>query len=98
MQGQSINTPLDPSTHLTDPFNNANETKTAEVKFCAYPKSSLINENQESVCYLVERMKSQNCNEAISSNNQTMLMLSSAGNSMMKSISLEQRVDALIKK
>ena len=46
MQGQSINTPLDPSTYLTDHFDNANETKTAEVKFCANPKSSLINENQ----------------------------------------------------
>ena len=46
MQGQSINIPLDLSTHLPDPFDNANETKTAEVKFCAYPKSSLGNENQ----------------------------------------------------
>ena len=45
MQGQSINTPLDLSTHLADPFENANETKTAEDKFCAYPRPSLSNEN-----------------------------------------------------
>ena len=55
MQGQSTNTPLDPSTHLTDPFDNANETKTAEVKFCAYPKSSLSYENQR-VSRLTDRM------------------------------------------
>ena len=35
MQVQPIKTPLDPSTHLTDSFDYANETKTAEVKFCA---------------------------------------------------------------
>ena len=46
MQGQPVNTPLDPSTHLTDCLNNVHETKSAEVKFCAYPKSSLSYENQ----------------------------------------------------
>ena len=46
MQGQPSNTPLDPNTHLTAPFDNANEAKTEEVKFCAYPKLSLINKNQ----------------------------------------------------
>ena len=46
MQGPSINTPWDPSKHLSDPFDNANETNTAEVQFYAYPKSSLINENE----------------------------------------------------
>ena len=54
MQSQSIDTPLDPSTHLTDPFKNANETKTAEVKFCAYPRLSLSNENQ-GVSWLADR-------------------------------------------
>ena len=46
MQSQSIPTPLDLSTHFTDLFDNANETKAAELKFCAYPKSSLNNKNQ----------------------------------------------------
>ena len=47
MQGPLINAPLNPSTYLlSDPFDTANETKTTEVQFCAYPKSSLINENQ----------------------------------------------------
>ena len=57
MQGVSINTPLDPSTHLSDPFNNVNGTKTVEVQFHTYPKSCLINEIREAVGYLVERMK-----------------------------------------
>ena len=71
MQGQSINTPLDLSTHLTDPFDNVNETKTAKVKFCAYPKSSLSNENQR-VSRLADREneESWNCDEAISLYNQ----------------------------
>ena len=46
MQGQSINTPLDLNAHLTDPSERTNETKTAEVKFCAYPRLSLSNKNQ----------------------------------------------------
>ena len=71
MQGQSINTPLDLSTHLTDPFNIANETKTVEVKFCAYPKSSPINENKRnSRLPDRENEESQNCDKAISSYNQ----------------------------
>ena len=37
MQGQSINTPLDSSSYLTDPFESTNEIKTAEVMFCTYP-------------------------------------------------------------
>ena len=44
MQGQPIKTPLDLSTHFTDSFHNAHETKTVEVNFCAY-KLSLSNEN-----------------------------------------------------
>ena len=46
MQGPSINAHLNPSTYLSDPFHTAKETKTTEVQFSAYPKSSLINENQ----------------------------------------------------
>ena len=71
MQGQSVNTPLDLSTHLTDPFENVNETKTAEVKFCSCPRPSLSNENQR-VSRLTDREneESWNCNEAISSYNQ----------------------------
>ena len=38
MQGQSIHTPFDLSTHLTNPFDNANETKAAEVKFWCLPQ------------------------------------------------------------
>ena len=40
MQGQSINIPLGLSTHLTDPFEYANETKTTDVKFCAHPQAT----------------------------------------------------------
>ena len=71
VQGPLINTPLDPSTHLSDPFDNANETKTADLQFCPYPKSSLINENQR-VSGLPDRENEENwnCNEAISTYNQ----------------------------
>ena len=71
MQGQPTNTPLDLSTHLTDPFDNAHETKTVEVNFCAYPKSSLSSENQR-VSRLTDREneESWNCDEAIGSYNQ----------------------------
>ena len=72
IQGQSINTTLDLITHLTDPFENANETETAGVKSFAYPRPSLSNENQR-VSRLTDREneESQNCDEAISSYNQT---------------------------
>ena len=99
MQGQSINTPLNPSTHLTDPFDNANKTKTAEVKFCAYLKSSLIYEIRVSKLPDRENEESQNCNEAISSYNQMHAdALLSRQFQDEESNSLEQRVDALIKK
>ena len=72
MQGQSINTPLDLSIHITNPFKNAKETRTAEVKFCAYSRLSLNNENQK-VTRLTDRedVESQNCNKTIISYNQT---------------------------
>ena len=99
MQGQSINTPLDPSTHLTDPFENANETKTVEVKFCAYPRLFASNENQRG-SRLTDREKeeSQNCHEAIRSYNQ--MYADALLNRQLQgeeSNSLEQNVDALIK-
>ena len=46
MQGQSTNTPIDPSTHPRDPFENAKETRTAEAKFCTYLRPSIGDENQ----------------------------------------------------
>ena len=46
MQGQPIKTSLNLSTHLTDSFDNAHDTKTVEDNFCAYPKSFLSNKNQ----------------------------------------------------
>ena len=99
-QGQSINTPLDLSTHLTDPFDTASETKTVEVKFCAYPKSSLINENQR-VSRLPDREneKSWNSDKALGSYNQMYAdALLSRQLQDEESNYLEQRVDALIKK
>ena len=100
MQGQSINTPLDLSTHLTDPFESANETKNAEVKFYAYPSPSLSNENQR-VSRLGDREneESWNCDKAISPYNQMYAdALLSRQPQDKESNSLEQRVDALIKK
>ena len=99
MQDQSINTPLHLSTHLTDPFENANET-TAEVQFCAYPRPSLGNEKQR-VSRLADREneESPNCNEAISSYNHMYAdTLPSRKLQDEESTSLEQRADVLIKK
>ena len=99
MHGPSINTPSDPSTHLSDPFNNANETKTAEVQFCVYAKSFLINKNQR-VSGLPGRENegSQNCNKAINSYNQVYAdALLSRQLQDEEYNSLEQRGDALIK-
>ena len=87
-------------THLTDPFKNANETKTAEVKFCFFSRPSLNNEHRR-ISRQTDREygESWNCNEAISSYNQTY------GDALLsrqpqdeESNSLEQRVDPLIKK
>ena len=100
MQGQSINTPLDLSTHLTYPFENANETKTAEVKFCAYLRPSLSNEDQR-VSRLTDREndESWNCDKALSSYNQTYAdTLLNRQLQDEESNSLEWRVDALINK
>ena len=100
MQGQSINTPLVLSTQLTDPFKNSKETRTAEVKFYAYSRQSLSNENQ-GVSRLTDRenVESQNCDEAISSYHQmyTNTLLSRQLQDE-ESNSLEHRVDTLIKK
>ena len=100
MQGPSINTPLDPSILLSDPFDYANDTKTSEVQFCAYPRSSLINKYQR-VSGLPDREheESWNCNEASSSYNQMYAdTLLSRKLQDAESNSLEQRADALIKK
>ena len=71
MQGHMINASLNPSTYLTDPFNIANETKIREVHFSAYPKSSLINENQRtSKIFGRENEESQNCDIATSTYHQ----------------------------
>ena len=100
MQGQSINTLLDKSTHLTYPFESTNETKTAEANFCAYPRLSLSNENKR-VSRLADREneESQNHDEAISSCNQMYAdILLSRQIQDEESNPLEQGVDALIKK
>ena len=100
MHSPSIKTPLDPSTHLSDPFDNANETKTAEAQFCAYPKLCLINENQRVSGLLGrENEESWNCYEPVSSYIQMYAdVLLSRQLPDEVSNSLEQRVDALIKK
>ena len=70
MQGALINPPLNPSLYLSEPFDNANKTKTTEVQFCAYLKSSLINENQrDNRLPGRENEEGQNCDNAISSYN-----------------------------
>ena len=100
MQGQPIKTPLELSTHLTDSFDNAHETKTVEVNSCAYSKSSVSNENQR-VSKLTNRENedSQNCNVAIGSHNQMYTdALLSRQLQDEESDSFEQRVDVLIKK
>ena len=66
-----INAPLNPRPYLSDPVNIANETKTKEVHFGAYPKSSLINKNHR-ISKLPGRQneESWNCNNATSPYNQ----------------------------
>ena len=100
MQGQSMNTPIDPSTHLTDPFENANESRTAEAKFCASSRPSLSNENQKvSRLTYRENIESQNCDKAISLYNQTYTdALLSRQLQDEEFNSLKHRVDTLIKK
>ena len=70
MQGPLINAPLNPSTYLSHLFNTANETKTTKVQFHAYPKLSLINENQRlSELPGRENGETQNCNDGTNSYN-----------------------------
>ena len=100
IQGQPINIPLDPSTHLTDPFDSAHETITVEDDFCVYPKSSLSNGNWR-VSRLIDREneESWNCDKAISSYNQMYADALLSGQLQDKeSNSFEQIVDALIRK
>ena len=67
MQGSMIDAPLNPSRHLSDPFDIAPETRTKEVHFSAYPKSSLINKNwRTSELFGKENKESQNCDNGIS--------------------------------
>ena len=75
MQDPMIDASLNPGTYLPDPFDIANETKTKEVHFSAYPKSSLINKNQRtSELYGRENEESWNCDNATSSYNKGMPM------------------------
>ena len=94
------NAPLNASTYLSDPFDIDNETKTKEVYFNAYPKSSLINENQRSSkMFGRENEESQNCGNTTRSYNQVYAdTLLSRQLQNEESNSLEQRVDMLIKK
>ena len=86
-KGQSIYTPLSLGTHLTDPSNNVNGTKAAEVKFCSYPKLSLTNENQRVSNYLVERIKRVGiAMKPLAHAIKCMLTLSWTGNSKMKTL------------
>ena len=100
MQGLMIDAPLNPSTYLPDPFDSANKTKTKEVHFSAYPKSPLINTNQR-ISKLSGRQneESWNSNNATSSYNQVYVdALLSRQLQNEESNTLEQRIDALIKK
>ena len=100
MQGQSTNTPKDLSTHLTDPIENANETRTAEPKFCAYSRPSLSSENQR-VSRLTDRENEEKWkwNKAITLYNQMYADgLLSRQLQDEESNCLEHTVDALIKK
>ena len=100
MQGPISNPPLDPITYLLDPFDTDNETKTRDIHFSTYPKSSLINDNQKtSELTIRENEEGQKCNNATGSYNQVYVdPLLSRQHQNKESDSLEQRVDALIKK
>ena len=95
-----INAPLNPSTYLSDPFDIANETKTKEVQFSAYPKLSLFNEHERpSELSGRENKESWKYNNTNSSYNQVYADgLLSRQLQNEESNSLEQRVDVLIKK
>ena len=83
-----------------DPFENANEAKTAEFKFCIYPWLSLSNKDQ-TVSRLANREneESQNHEEHISSYNQLYAdALLTRQLQDEESNSLEQRLNTLIKK
>ena len=71
MQGSVSNPPLDPTTYLLDPFNTDNKTKMKEVHFSAYPKLSVISENQKtSMLTSRENEESWKCDNATGSYNQ----------------------------
>ena len=70
-QGPMSNSPLNPTRYLSDPFDIANETKTKEVHFSAYPKPSLISKNHRtSELSGRENEERLNCDNATSSYNQ----------------------------
>ena len=100
MQGPVLDASLNPSTYLSDLFDIANEINTKEAHFSAYPKSSLINENQRpSRLSGRENKESLNCSNATNSYNQVYVdTLLSRQLQSEESNSLEQRVDVLIKK
>ena len=100
MLGPINNPPLDATTSLLNPFDTDNETKMKEVYFSAYPKSSLIIENQKtSELTSRENEESQKCNNATDSCNQVYVdALLSRQLQNEEFNSLEHRVDALIKR
>ena len=100
MQGPISSPPFDPSTYFLDSFDIVNETKTKEVHFSAYPKLPLINENKKnSELSSRKNEESQNCDNVTGSYNQVYMDAHLSRQLQNKeSNSLQQRVDALIKK
>ena len=100
MQGPISNPPLHPSRYLFDPFDTDNETKAREVYFSAYSMLSLINKYQKTSKLSCRKNKeSQKCNNVTGSYYQVYVdALLSRQLQNKECSSLEQRVDALIKK